>query len=306
LRSITPGFPRVWRGSFARFVTGAAMVLVSSALAAAEVLFPQPLHITRRIEDPVSKTTTTVHEYCAGNQIVSVNGDRVTIVDYAKQEMTEIDRAAGTFSISRFDEIAKAMPATTPAAPARRGATANAEAPSRKWNARSLGAKTSPAGRSMEAFELAPVAEGADKVRIEVGVDNRVRLSRTAVEALIGASFPNPKRDEHDAILQASSGGRAERRQLTATANATTGAGVATNAAAEPDYALPVEQTLSVQFDGSTLTLRNSIIDVRNELPPDTVRQIPPGARQVESRAVRLVREARELDFPTTAPSPQP
>jgi hypothetical protein len=278
------------------------MVMVSSVLAAAEVLFPQPLHITRKIDDPVSKTSTTVHEYCAGNQIVSVNGDRVTIVDYAKQEMTEIDRAAGTFSIARFDEIAKAMPATTPAPPAKRGAASNAEPPSRKWNARSLGAKTSPAGRTMEAFELAPETDGLDKVRIEVGVDNRVRLSRTAVEALIGASFPNPKRDEHDAILHASSGGRAERRQLTANANAN----AAANAAAEPDYALPVEQTLRVEFEGSTITLRNSILDVRNELPPDTVRQIPPGARQVESRAVRLVREARELDFPTTSPSPQP
>lgn len=280
---------------------GAAMLVVSSVLAAAEVLFPQPLHITRRIDDPVSKTSTTVHEYCAGNQIVSVNGDRVTIVDYAKQEMTEIDRAAGTFSIARFDEIAKAIPAT-PAPANKKGIASNAEPPSRNWRARSLGAKTSPAGRSMEAFELAPEVEGMDKVRIEVGVDNRVRLSRNAVEALIGASFPNPKRDEHEAILRASSGGRAEKRQLTANANAAPAA----NAAAEPDYALPVEQTLRVEFDGSTITLRNSILDVRNELPPDTVRQIPPGARQVESRAVRLVREARELDFPTTSPSPQP
>jgi len=275
------------------------MVMVSSALAAAEVLFPQPLHITRKIDDPVSKTSTTVHEYCAGNQIVSVNGDRVTIVDYAKQEMTEIDRAAGTFSISRFDELAKAMPAAAPENSGKRSVAANAEAPSRKWNARSLGAKTSGAGRTMEAFELAPEAEGPERVRIEVGVDNRVRLSRNAVEALIGASFPNPKRDEHEAILRASSGGRAERRQLTANAAS------ATNAAAEPDYALPVEQTLSVEFGGSTITLRNSILDVRQELPPDTVRQIPPGARQVESRAVRLVREARELDFPTST-SPQP
>ena len=271
------------------------MVMVSSALVAAEVLFPQPLHITRRIDDPISKTSTTVHEYCAGNQIVSVNGDRVTIVDYAKQEMTEIDRAAGTYSIARFDEVAKAIPAAPAPPSAKKGVAANAEAPSRKWNARSLGAKTSPAGRSMEAFEVAPETEGVDKVRIEVGVDNRVRLSKNAVEALIGASFPNPKRDEHDAILRAASGGRAERRQLTANAAST----------AEPDYALPVEQTLSVAFEGTTITLRNSILDVREELPPDTVRQIPPGARQVESRAVRLVREARELDFPTSA-SPQP
>ncbi|HEX2060692.1 MAG TPA: hypothetical protein VHK90_08120 [Thermoanaerobaculia bacterium] len=300
MRLLTPGFHRVWRGSFARLMAGAAMVVVSTSLLAAEVLFPQPLHITRKIEDPVSRTTTTVHEYCAGNQIVTVNGDKITIVDYAKQEMTEIDRADGTYSIARFDEIAKAMPVAAPEQQ-KRGASSNAEATAatRRWNARSLGAKTGAAGRAIETFEVTPEEQQAGtKVRMEVGVDTRVRLSRNAVEALIGASFPNPKRDEHEAILRASSGGRAERR---VGANATT----TTNAAAEPDYALPVEQSLSVDFDGRTLTLRNTIIDVRNELPPDTLRQLPPGARQVESRAVRMVREAHDLEFPTSTPPQQ-
>lgn len=297
---LTPGPYRVWRGSFARLMAGVALMVVSSSLFAADVLFPQPLHITRKIEDPVSRTTTTVQEYCAGNQIVTVNGEKITIVDYAKQEMTEIDRAGGTYSIARFDEIAKAMPIAAPEQQ-KRGASSNAEATAatRRWSARSLGAKAGASGRSIETFEVMPEEQQAGtKVRMEVGVDTRVRLSRSAVEALIGAGFPNPKRDEHDAILRAASGGRAERRLAS---NAT----AATNAAAEPDYALPVEQSLSVDFDGRTLTLRNTIIDIRSELPPDTLRQLPPGARQVESRAVRMVREVHDLEFPTSTPPQQ-
>lgn len=297
MRLLTPGSQRVWRGSFARLMAGAAMVLIASSVLAADVLFPQPLHITRKIEDPVSRTTTTVHEYCAGNQIVTVNGEKISIVDYARQEMTEIDRTAGTYSVARFDELAKAMPAA-PTAPPQQGrrAASNAESAPRKWNAKPLGAKTSAIGRSVEAYEVTPEQQtDGTKVRLEIGVDTRVRLSRNAVEALIGASFPNPKREEHDAILRAASGGRAERRMAATSTDAAA-------AAAEPDYALPVEQTLDVEFDGRTLSLRNTVIDVRPELPPDTLRQLPPGARQVESRAVRMIREQHELEFPTTAP----
>ncbi|HWW60351.1 MAG TPA: hypothetical protein VN181_03195, partial [Thermoanaerobaculia bacterium] len=57
-------------------------VLASLALApaafGATVLFPKPLHLVRRIEDPLARgAATTVHEYCAGNQIITVNGSRV-------------------------------------------------------------------------------------------------------------------------------------------------------------------------------------------------------------------------------------
>jgi hypothetical protein len=60
---------------------------------------------------------------------------------------------------------------------------------------------------------------------------------------------------------------------------------------------LPVEHTITIESEQQTITLRNSIVDVRAELAPDGVKAIPPGARRVESRAVRLAREMRELDL---------
>jgi hypothetical protein len=62
----------------------------------------------RRIADPVSGSVTTLDEYCAGNQVVTISGQRVAIADYGKQEVLEIDREAGTYSITKFDELARA------------------------------------------------------------------------------------------------------------------------------------------------------------------------------------------------------
>ncbi len=88
-----------------------AMVLLApaSALSAAErVLFPDPLHITRELSDPVTQKTIVIDEYCQGNRVVSVSGQRTAIADYAKGELTEIDFAAGTYSITKFEQIARA------------------------------------------------------------------------------------------------------------------------------------------------------------------------------------------------------
>jgi hypothetical protein len=43
--------------------------LVATHAIAAEMLFPEPLHITREIADPISGSTVTVEEYCHGNRI---------------------------------------------------------------------------------------------------------------------------------------------------------------------------------------------------------------------------------------------
>lgn len=295
MRFLTPGFPGVWRGGIlGLFAAGVMIAVAAPASFAADVLFPQPLHLTRRIEDPVSRADVTVHEYCAGNQIVTVSGDKVSIVDYARQELTEIDRAAGEYSVTRFDELARAIPA--PAAP-KRTATTNA-APSERWKTTPLGVRSSRAGRSLESYEIVTNDDApGEKVKIELGIDRNVRLSKSAVEALIGATFPNPRREEHEAILRAASPDRGQRRNVEANS-----AGAAA-APAAADYALPVEQTITVEVEDQTVVLRNTIVDVRAELPPDDVKAIPPGARQVESRAVRLTREMRELDL-LTPPTP--
>lgn len=85
-----------------------AVSLFAFALSAApaRVLFPANLHLTREVHDPLTPGVTTVDEYCSGNRMVSVSGDRTVIVDYEMQEITEIDRRAGTYSVARFSEIA--------------------------------------------------------------------------------------------------------------------------------------------------------------------------------------------------------
>ena len=238
------------------------MLAVSSLAAlAADVLFPRPLHIIRRVEDPVSNSTSTIHEYCAGDQIVTVNGDRVAIADYGRQTLTEIDRSAGTYSVTRFDELAKAQPNEP-----RLQLKTNAGA----WKSTALGTKGARNGRSLDTFTL---TRDEDKMSIEVGVDRAMRLSRNAIEVLIGASYPNPRRNEHDAIL-----------------------GVARGNPTAADYALPYEQNVTLDVEGSRITLRNSVLEVRNELAPTELLVIPPGARRVESPTTRYARELRELD----------
>lgn len=254
--SKAPCCPGVWRG---RVIACAVAGWLAVSAFAAEALFPRPLHLVRRVEDPVAGKTATLHEYCAGDQIVSVNGAHVVIVDYGKQQLTEIDRGAGTYSITRFDELAKAN-----AAPQVRPQSAGAA-----WKTTAL---------SGDKFELT-----SESVKLEIGVDRATHLSRAAVEVLIGAAYPNPRREEHELILRAAAG-------------SARGKGLIANSADTTDYALPIEQTLTIVEDGQRITMRNSIIEVRGELAPDDVRLIPPGARLVESRVTRLARELRDLD----------
>jgi len=270
LISQTP-FLWAWRGRVVRhFAAAAVLMIVATAALAADVLFPQPLHITRRIEDSLSQSATTLHEYCAGDQIITVNGDKVSIADYGRQELTEIDRTAGTYSVTRFDELARAIAAV---APQRRSearlSTENA------WKTKAL---------SHDSFEVTN-----ESMTMEIGVDRNVRLSRKALETLIGASFPNPRSETHDAILRTSAVLREGDRR------------VATNAAAEDVHSLPVKQNVTIDAEGEKVTIRNSVIDVRSELAPPGIATIPPGSRLVEAHAVRLARELRELDrLPST------
>jgi hypothetical protein len=262
--TITPGRSWVWRGSIS-----AALIVCSFAFAtrAAEVLFPRPMHIVRSIEDPLAGKTITLHEYCAGDRIITVHGSRVLIADYGQQRLTEIDRAAGTYSVTKFEELARAVLPRKP----QRGT----------WKVTPVGVKGAQSGRSLDSFEL--TRDGGENITMQLGVDRATPLSRAAVEVLIGAAYPHQRRDEHEAVLRAIGGARRER-------------GIVVNAVAETEYALPYEQTTTIEVDGERLTTRNRVVDLRFELAPEDVTLIPPGARLVESRAVRLARELRELD----------
>ena len=77
--------------------------LSTVAFAAEKPLFPSPLHITRELSNPVSGTTTVIDEYCQGNRVVAVSGQKTAIADYDKGVITEIDFAGGTYSVTKFE-----------------------------------------------------------------------------------------------------------------------------------------------------------------------------------------------------------
>lgn len=255
--------------------------------APARVLFPSALHLTREVHDPVSGTTTTIDEYCSGNRVVSISADRTVIADYGRQEITEIDRRAGTYSISRFDEMAGAS--REAAALAGSGDRGNTQTIRREtWKPTPLGTRRSSHGRAVEQFELT-ATDGKGR-KVDVGVDRSVALSRDAVEVLIGAAYPNPRRDEHEALLLAA--GASNSSDLLTNQS---------NPSIERVYGLPVTQSFRYAESGVEIAFRTEIIRVGTEAPPPELLIIPPAAQRVESRAAAVRRELRDLDHPSSS-----
>jgi hypothetical protein len=256
-----------------------ALVLVMAGLPAgvafaADVHFPKPLHLTRRIEDPIANVTITVDEYCAGNRVVTVRGDRVVIADYERQEVTEIDRVAGTYSLTRFDEIARVSGSSAPQKSVRTDAARVAPP------VVSRGIRRNAAGRDVEQFEIA-----GDEEKVELGVDRSVSLNRAALDVLLGAAYPARPSRQHENLVRAAAA-RVEGRAVRSTA-------------AEPvqeTFGLPAEQSTTWDFEGKSITLRNVITRVGDELPPPDLIAIPPGAMRVESRFTAIPRLSEELD----------
>lgn len=251
------------------------LLLGASSTLAAASLFPRPLHLVRKVQDPFAKSARVVDEYCYGNTIVVVAGQRVTITDYAAQQVTEIDHAHDTYSVTRFDEIAKA--AASPKRGGFKAAPASAGKVTGAWRTTPLGMRNSASGRSVDSFEI---NDGATK--IEVGFDRSYGLSRDAVEALVGASYPNVRREEHGEMLRVAA--RA-------------------NAAADAAYGLPSEKSITYKTEGGPITVRDSIVRVDGDLPPRDALLIEPGAKRVDAHVIRLERELHDAD---TIPIPHP
>ncbi len=226
-----------------------AVSFAIALLAAAEgPLFPLPLHLVRRVEDPIANKSAEIDEYCSGNRIITVDGYKTVIVDYERQEMREIDRARSEYSVARFDEIAAANAATRP--PAARD----------RWSTTPLGVKAS-AGRSADAFEIA--VSGPEAIKIEVKIDRELSLSRKAFDALAGAAYPNELTPQHEALARAAMRERA----------------VAAVAETAGSYGIPLEQTITFDVDAHThLTIRNAIVSITNDLPPPEALASPAGA----------------------------
>lgn len=272
-----------------------AVSVSATCLSAAppRVLFPTNLHLTRQVVDPLSGNTVVIEEYCSGNRMVAVSGDRTVVVDYEKQEITEIDRRAGTYSVSRFSDIANA--ASESGSASSRKVSANAGvAGQERWKVTPQGVRGA-AGRSVEQFEF--VDAGELRRKVDVGIDRSVKLTREAVEVLIGAAYPNSVREEHEPVMRAA-GARAQGRVAASDA-------AAAAADEQPAYGLPVTQAFTYSDSGSELTFRSTITRVGAETVPAESLIIPPGAKRVESPAAAVRRQLRDLDHPGSTSVPR-
>jgi hypothetical protein len=262
--------------------------MAANALAM-DVLFPRPLHLTRAVEDPIAQTTLTIDEYYAGNRVVTISGARVQIWDYERQERIEIQRDAGTYSVLSFADMARAHSSVSPVQSQAMASSDEPQTPA--WTRESLGTQPSASGQRMEAFTLKADAGPT----VTLGVDRSILLSRTAIEVVIGAAFPNPRRIGHEAILSAA---RMDEASLSSPLVRTTADSVTA-----AQYALPVQQITTFAADGETLQVRNVVTRIRQESVPDALLLIPPGSRKVESHIEAFARELRAVDaLPGTRP----
>src|SRR5881392_3584938 len=88
-------------------------MLLAFGAFAGPVLFPQPMHLTRVVDNPLrGGGSSVIEEFYIANRVISVSGDRTVIADYERNEMTEIDRAEGTYSVTTFAALADAAPKT--------------------------------------------------------------------------------------------------------------------------------------------------------------------------------------------------
>jgi hypothetical protein len=116
--------------------------------------------------------------------------------------------------------------------------------------------------------------------KIDVTIDRTVSLSRDAAEALLGAAYPNTRRPEHEALMQAAAGGGR----------------VAAQSAGEIRYGLPTEQTITYSMEGTSLTFHTAIVRTDADLVPQELLLIPPGATRIESRITRIGRELQDIE----------
>ena len=256
--------------------TLAAFCFATLPLVAADILFPTPLHLTRRVHESIGGGTTTVEQYCYGNRVITVRGPITTVADYDKGELTEIDRESGTYSISRFDQVAKAL---NP-----RALQSTAQSSKQPWELRKVGRTGALSARSTEIFE-ADRQDAAVTRHLRVGIDGSVALSKDALDVITGAAFPaNPK--EEDAAIASAARGHAP-------AVASQSAG---GAKAAERYGLPVEQVFRFEADGQQAEYRDVVVRVGDEVPPADLVAIPAGAKLVESRLLKTSRMIDAID----------
>ncbi|MEO8215450.1 MAG: hypothetical protein ABI718_00035 [Acidobacteriota bacterium] len=265
------------------------MVLVAGAMAGTGVaageppaLFPSPLHLTREVSDSLSGKIDAVDEYCLADRVVSVSRDRsrVVIADYAKNQLTEIDRRSGTWSVTPFQLIAAAGRAMT-----------SRPAQSSSQPLQGTMATTPPrsiAGRMGDVFEVT-LANGEGTVTITL--DRTMRLSRPAIEVLTGSAYPSTPGISTAAVFTA--------------AGSPDGPVSAQSTSNAEQIGLPLEIVIRFDRSGQHLQFRNSIVRVGSEFVPPDLLAVPAGSRLVESNLVKAGRALHEMDaLPDAAVKP--
>jgi hypothetical protein len=230
-------------------------ILVSAEGFAAAPLFPKPFHLVREVDDALAGRVLRVDEYYAGDRVITIRGDRTAIADYAKQELTDIDRAHATYSVATFAQVAAAQPAV----PQPRAKAQSDAAPTvmRKGSERR-------AGRSVDIFSADDPRAG---VHADVAVDAAMTLSRDAFDVVAGGAFP--KRGGAAADLVRGASARANGNDA---------------------YGLPLEQVLRYTIGGETVVVTTRVVAIDDRTPPAELSTIPPGARRVEARPLQARR----------------
>jgi hypothetical protein len=247
-----------------------AVTLLAATAASGQPLFPEPLHLRRSIDDPISGTTHLVDEYFTGHRMISVSGSRVAIADFARGELTVIDREAMTWSLTPFEKLAAAGSQMKRTSTVARGG---------EWRSEKLPA-VAVAGRTAEVIDSRPAQRG-EVSSIRVAFDRNHSLSRPALEVILGVAYPaTPAR--HDEEILRLAGGE------TVAALGTGGS--------RQQYSLPLEIVLTFDAAGESLVLRNRVMQVTRDLPPPDLLAIPPGATRVELPAAIIHEQLDALD----------
>lgn len=249
-------------------------IIATIVLAAQTALFPQPVHLTRQITDPFAAAPIVVEQFCYGNRVVTIRGARTTIADYERNELTEIDRDAATYSITSFEDVAKATAGPHTAA-------TKATPKKKNWTVRAKAQRASRLGRNADVYELSR-EDVMETETIEVSVDRSVELSPAAAEVVLGIAYPANKHADAEAVMNVA------RKKRDA---------VGTDSTSSSDtVALPVEQITRIDVEGERLEMRDLVVHIDAALPEPALLAIPPNAKRIESRLTQRTRVLEELD----------
>lgn len=230
----------------------ACLMFINNRAGAAEPMFPKPIHLVREISESIGGTTTRVDQYYAGNKAITIRGNVTGIADYDRQELIEIDRSAGTYSVASFARVAVARPKL----PQPRQTIASDSQPSVTERG-----TEQVAGRTAYAFSA---ESSAENLHADIAVDRSVSLSRDAFDVVAGIAFP--ERAGASGALMRKAAVIDEKLQR---------------------FGLPVQMVSRYRVAGETVTVTTRVVAIDAQLPPNELVAIPHGARQVEARAIR-------------------